>query len=198
MRIRALLFIPALAAAALAIGASGASAATLFTSTAHTTRVAVGTTAVATSVGNIDLTSGGALLNRCPHSVLHLVLAENSDTRVNVSVTGSAFFACSGLGAVTGTHVPPWQLTITGNGTMVGGFTAYAATAHRVTFDILGGRYSGNLETGLTITQPTVATSPICVDVNNAGSVSGPLTGDGRIDGKYCLSGTAAGFSLTN
>jgi hypothetical protein len=37
MRIHALLFLPALAAAALAIGAGSASAATLFTTNAHTT-----------------------------------------------------------------------------------------------------------------------------------------------------------------
>ena len=198
MRIRTLLLVPVLAAAALGtVGAGGASAATLFTSTAHTTRVTVGATAVATSVAPFDLTSGGTLILRCPHSTLHLVLAENSDNRVDLSVTGSAIFGCVGLGAVTGTHVPPWTLTITGTGTMVGGFMSYAATMHRFAFDILGGQYAGNLE-GVTVTQPTVATSPICVDLNNAGSVAGPLVGDGRIDGKYCLTGAAAGFSLTS
>jgi hypothetical protein len=199
MRNRALLFIPVLAAAVLGIGASGASAATLFTNTAHTTRVSVGTTATATSEGNIDRTSGATLLNRCPHSSLHLVVEENSDTRVSIGVVASTFSACTGIGAVTGVHTPPWTLTITGTGTMIGGSTAYAATVHRVTFNIVGGLYAGNLETGVTATQPTAATSPICVDLNAAGTVSGPLTGDGRIDGKYCLtSGAASAFSLTN
>ena len=197
MRIRALLFVPALAAVVLGIGVSGASAATLFTSTAHTTRVSVGTTADATSVSPIDLTSGSQLLNRC-HSTLQLALRENSDTRVAIAVTGSSFSNCSGIGPVTGTHVVPWTLTITGTGRVVGSFWDYSATADNVVFDLLGGTYTGNLTSGVTITQPLVGTSPICVDLLAAGTVTGPLTGNGRIDGRYCLTGAAAAFSLTN
>jgi hypothetical protein len=198
MRNRALLFIPVLAAVALGIGASGASAATLFTSTAHTTRVSVGTVADATSVAPIDLTSGSSLINRCQHSTLQLRLEENSDTRVSIGVTGSSFSSCSPFASVIGTHSPPWTLTISGTGRVIGSFTDYSATADRVAFDLAGGLYTGNLTTGVTITQPTATTSPICVDLNAAASVAGPLTGDGRIDGKYCLTGAAAAFSFTN
>jgi hypothetical protein len=64
MRIRALLLIPALAAAALGIGASAASAGpTLFTTAAHTTRVTPGVTADVTSVTRISLTSGVTTIN---------------------------------------------------------------------------------------------------------------------------------------
>jgi hypothetical protein len=202
MRIRALLFIPALAAAALAIGVSNASAATLFTTTAHSTRVTVGATADATSQGPIILTSGGSEVNRCTHSSLGLRLDENSHARVSITVTSSTFTNCSGLGGqATGTHTVPWQLTITGNGAPSGSQTRWAATVHRVAFDfalIASGVFTGNLETGVTATQPTVGTSPICVDLNAAGTVAGPGIANGSIDGRYCLTGAGAAFSLTN
>lgn len=196
MRIRSLLFIPALAAAALAIGASGASAATLFTTTAHTTRVTVGATATATSTTPIVLTSGATKINTCTHSTLHLVLVQNNDVEVVGNVVAGSFTPC--LNPVTGNFTTPWGLTVSGTGTMDGAFTRWNARVNNVSFNLLGGTYTGNLTTGITVTQPTVATSPLCLHAANAGFVTGPLTGDGRIDGTYCFSGTAASFSLTN
>jgi hypothetical protein len=194
MRIRALLFTPVLAAAALGIGAGGASAATLFTTTAHSARVTVGATATATSTTPIPLTSGATRINTCTHSQLNLTLTANNDTAgVQANVTGGSFSPCNS--PVTGNFATPWKLTISGTATISGGFSRYAAAVDNVSFNLLGGVYAGNLTTGITATQPTAAAAPLCLHMNAAGSVSGPLTGDGRIDGTYCLTNT---FSLTN
>ena len=198
MRIRALLFIPVLAAAALAIGASGASAATLFTTTGHTARVAAGSLADATSVTPIDLTSSGMLADRCTHSSLGLSVSGNTATSPAVLTVTSSTFApgCVGAGQPVGTHNPVWRLTVLGTGTMIGTQTAWNASVDNLVFDLPApfGQFSGNLTTGVTVTQPTVATSPLCVDLNNAGEAFGLVAG--TIDGRYCLTGTAAGWSL--
>ena len=195
MRIRALLFVPALAAAVLGIGASGASAATLFTTASHTTRVATGATAVATSTTPIPLTSGATRINTCTHSTLHLTLNQNGPSTVIGNIVAGSFSPC--VSPVTGNFATPWRLTVSGAGTMTGGFNSWTTAVDNVSFNLLGGTYTGNLTTGITATQPTAAGAPVCLHMNSAGSVAGPLTGDGRIDGTYCLSGTAAAFSLT-
>jgi hypothetical protein len=203
MRIRALLFIPALAAAALAIGVSSASAATLFTTTAHSTRVTVGATGVVTSERSIDLTSAaspGTAINSCAHSSLHVLLSENTTARTTFTVDASSFTDCTGmLGPVAGTHGTPWKFTITGEGTMVGAQTSYTAALHNLVFDDgAQATFTGNLTSGVTVTQPTSSAAPICVDLNAAGTVSNPTLGGGLIDGKYCFTpGAAAGWSLT-
>ena len=204
MRIRALVLMPPraaavlslLAAAVLAVGTGHASAATLFTTTGHTTRVPVGATASATATSPLDWTSGTAVINKCTHSSLHLVFSENSDATVVGTVVGGSFTPCVSAGS--GNFGTPWRLTVSGSGTMSATNTVWGATIDSVSFNLLGGTYSGNLTTGVTAIQPTVATSPICIRLANAGSLSGPLFGDARLDGQYCLSGSAAAFSLTN
>jgi len=196
MRNRALLFIPALAAAVLGIGASGASAATLFTTSAHTARVAVGATATADVVGPLDLTlPPGTVANRCTNGDFSIVVAENSDTRVNLRVTAGTTAPC--LSAVTPTFSPPWTVTITGNGSPATPNVSWASTVHRVAFDIAGfpGVFTGNLETGVTALQPTAGTSPITLNLANAASATNPNVGTGNIDGNIRLTTT---WSLTN
>jgi hypothetical protein len=195
MRIRALLFIPALAAAALGIGATGASAApTLFTSTAHTSRVPVGATATATATTPILLTSGSTTINTCTHSTLHLRVTANNDTQ---GVTGTIYagFLSPCNSPITGNF--PWHLSVSSNGAFSNDFFRWDGAVTGFSFNLLGGVYTGNLTTGITVTQPTAA-SPLCLHLNKARSVAGPLVGDGRIDGTYCLVGSASGFSLTN
>ena len=199
MRVRALLLVPALVTAVLAIGASGASAATLFTNAGHATRVTVGATASATSTTPLLLTSGATRMNTCTHSSLQLVISQNNDTAVVGTVVGGTFNPCGAT--MTGAFFMPWRLTMTGAGVMSGGFTRWSAAINNVSFTVFGGLYTGNVTTGITATQPTtpstIGASPICVHMTAAGSVSGPLTGDGRLDGSFCLSGTSAAFSLT-
>ena len=196
MRLRVPLLIPALAAAVLGIGASGASAATLFTTAAHTTRVAIGDTAGATSTSSYFVHAGPARINSCTHRSVHLVLDENGSSRVKETVIADNTTPC--VSPMTSNTSPAWSLTITGTGTASGGFTRWSAAIDGVSFNLLGGTYTGNITTGVTVTQPTAAGSPICLHMNTAASVAGPLTGDGRLTGTFCLTGAAAAYSLTN
>jgi hypothetical protein len=199
MRIRALLFLSALAATALlGIGAGSASAATLFTTTAHTARVTVGAIAVGTGT-NVDLTSGTAVINHCAHSSLNLLLDQNNDTAVVGTVTAGSFNGCNNPVTPTflnGGVTANWVLTVSGNSSLINDQNCWNASVDRVTFDLLGGQYAGNL-TGVTACQPTSG-SPLTLRLPSAGSVAGPLTGNGRIDGSYVFTGAAAAYSLTN
>jgi hypothetical protein len=210
MRIRALLFMPVLAAAVLGVGASGASAATLFTTTAHTTRVTVGAKASAASTGNIRLTSGttGSTVENCTSSTLSLTLTQNNDTKVIGQIDSGAganvFAGCSMFPTVTPTFSgtsQPWTLTVSGTGTVSGTRTQWTAHVDTVSVDFGNGNYRGNLGISGSIFayQPTAAAAPICLEFNSSGSLIGPLTGDGRVDGTYCFEGAAASqYSLTN
>jgi hypothetical protein len=206
MRIRALLFTPVLAAAVLGVGASGASAATLFTTTAHSARVTVGATATAGSTTNIRLTSGtsGSTVENCASSALNLTLVQNNDTKLIGSITGGSFTTCSPFPSVTPTFSgtsSPWTLTVSGTGTVSGTRTQYAASVDSVSVDFGNGNYRGNLGTtggSIVAYQPTAAAAPLCLDFNSSGSLIGPLTGDGRVDGTYCFTGASASYSLTN
>jgi hypothetical protein len=198
MRIRALLFLPALAAVALGIGVSSASAATLFLSNNHAGgRVTVGATATATSVGNVDLTA--AVTNRCTHIGLNVRVVENTVARSSLEVYSSSFGTCHPFQA-NGTHLTPWRLTVTNSPTMIGAFTSYPATLHNAAFDLAvpnqRGAFTGNLE-GLTVTQTTSTTDHLCVDANNAGTATHITLGPGTIDAKFCLTGTPTNWSLT-
>jgi hypothetical protein len=201
MRLRAPLLLLAFAIVVSGIGVSGASAATLWTTPAHTTRVPFGSTAVATSEGGITLTSGGFVVDSCLHSSLAMTLMENDMTGVALTVTTSSFSGCAGeLGTITGTHgTALWRLTVKGSGTVSGTTTVFASQFDNVVFDAgAGGTYSGTLTTGVQASQPTAGGAPICVTLVNAGPGGG--TGiTGTMDGKYCFTGgLGATWSLAN
>jgi hypothetical protein len=59
-----------------------------------------------------------------------------------------------------------------------------------------GGNYTGNFLAGVTA-QQTGGSGAMCLTLNDTGSYSGPLTSNGRLDGRYCFEGTAATYSLT-
>jgi hypothetical protein len=141
--------------------------------------------ATATAPG-IRLTSGTATVNNCTGSTLTLDLITNATPNVVATVTAGSFSGCQFPTTFTGS----WTLDI------FGGTSPYAATATNVTFDFLNGEYSGgNITTGIGVTKS--GAGPLCIDLNAAGSVSGPLTSAGKIDGQYCLEGTAANWDLT-
>jgi hypothetical protein len=194
MRIRALLLTPLLAAAALGVGASGASAATLFTQTAHSSRVPLGTTGIAHSVGGATFTSGTAVINTCTSAALHFDVKTNNHTHVVLTVTSQTFTGCT----VPVTVTPHSEITVNGTGAAFGPETAWNATVIGFRFDMLGGLYTGNLTTGVTVSQPTAGTSPLSMHNRAAGTFTGPLTGNGRLAVTYRLTGHAAGWSLTN
>jgi hypothetical protein len=200
MRIRALLFIPALAAAALAFGVSSASAATLFTNAGHGTRVTVGATATATSTGAITLTApAGSPANSAPQSVLGIRITQNNDAEITATVI-HASFVDSTPAPIVPTLGTPWTLTIAGTSSVSGANTSYLARLNNLVFDLagFGAPFTGSLTTGITATQPTATGSPVTIRLNNAGQVTGNgITG--TIDGGYVLGGTVPStWSLTN
>jgi hypothetical protein len=198
MRIRALLFMSTLAVTAmLGVGVGGASAATLFTSGAHTTRVTVGATADAVATQPIVLTSGTTPINVCNNGTLHLVLDQNNDVNgVVATVTAGSVTNCSPAPA-TVTFATAWRLSIPGASTTVAPNLRWAATVANVAFDLAGGLYTGTLTTGVTAVQPEATNVPLCLEVADAGELAGPLTSNGRIDTKFCFEGAATNWSLT-
>ena len=198
MRMRSLLLLPALTVAPLALGAAGASAATLFTSTSHTTRVTVGATWDATAAIPLDLTvAPGLVFLSCPSSLSGIVGSNNMTVGVTLEVR-RATFLCSTLATVATAF--PWTLTIAGSSTVIGANTTYRAAFDRFSFDMDNiGSFQGDLSTGVTALQPNSGTSPITVNLANAGDwTAGSAILTLRLDGSYQLTGTAAGWSLTN
>lgn len=187
-----------MSAAALAAGAllaGDASAATLFATAAHASRVAHETTS---STGtNFDLFSGTTLINHCPHYSGHHTVSQNSDARIIITELYVVVHNCASPVTPTFTS-SPWSLVISGTGSITGASTCWNATLLGMAFDLLGGSYSGSLTSGVTACQPTSAGSPISVRFANAGVVTGPLTGNGRIGGSFVFTGAGAGWSLTN
>jgi hypothetical protein len=201
MRLRMLPLIPVLATAALGLTANGASAATLFTNTAHSTRVTVGATASISSA-NWRWTSGtsGSTMETCNASTFSLTLVQNNDNKVIGAVNGASFTGCAPFPTLTPTFSgtsTTWTFTIDGTSTVSGTRTQWTAALHNFSFDFGNGNYRGNIA-NLTAWQPTASPSPVCIEFASAGSFVGPLTGDGRVDTTYCFEGAAAAWSLTN
>jgi hypothetical protein len=196
MRRRALVLIPALVVATLALGAAAAPAATLFTTAAHTTRVAVGMQLTMTTTAPFDLTAPpGTLAARCTDIALQLTVTENNDTRVSFDETGGSLGGCT----VATTLTVPWKFTVSGSGVVVGANTAFRTTVDTMAFDFAGvGSYLGNLTTGVTATQPTTGTAPICVAFANAGGWSIATTASAVLETRFCMIGTSAALSLAN
>ena len=180
--------------AASGVSAQGAAAATLYTSAAHTTEVAVGATAYGLT-NNLLYTSGTAVLNSCTTSTLHLVVSQNSGGNVVFTAGGWIDHGCT---FPTSMGAQLWRIVVSGASTVVGLFSRWGASISNWTRNFLGGSYTGNLTTGVSANQPTAAGAPISFSLSSAGSFAGPLTGAGKLDGVYALAGTAANWSLTN
>ena len=114
-----------------------------------------------------------------------------------LAVTGGNFACNSRAMALTGL---PWTITISGSSSVIGGNTAYRATLDRINFDIdTIGAFFGNLTTGITALQPNPSTSPISINFAGAGGwAAGSAIASLLIDSSYTLTGTSAGWSLTN
>jgi hypothetical protein len=195
MRIRALIIS---AAVTIAVGlgvTSVASAATLYTDTAHTTAVSVGSTASIANTTPWVWTSVTSTLNTCTTSTIGLSVDQNSGGTVTATFTsGTPFTGCSPLPIVP-LYTTPWTLTISGSPTTTGDVTAWRASLTGFRFVLGGGSYSGDIETGVTARQ-TGADGHVCLNFDHAGSFSGPLTANGLIDANYCFEGGASSWSL--
>jgi hypothetical protein len=185
----------------LGIGSGGASAATLFNTNNHAAanRVTIGATATATSQGPFDFTTPtGVVFDRCTHVSLTLRVVSNTTTGSALDVYSSQF-ACDPF-QFTGTHTPPWRLTITGEGFMLGGSQAYPAAVHNIVFDLPGSlvTFAGALAGGVTATQNTVTTNGLCIDINDSGTLTSSVGGIAlSVDGRFCLAHPASTWSLT-
>jgi hypothetical protein len=177
------------------IGAASSMAATLYTTKAHTTPVAVGTTAVGKS-GVVSLFSGKTKVNSCKSSLLDLKVTTNSGGTVAAQITGGTFTTCS----LATTVNAPWNpgLQVTGAGVVKGTKTVFSASVGGVSVNFAGGTYTGNLTTNITASQPTGAGAPLSLVLTKSGSLSGPLTSDGVVTATYKLTGAAAKYSLGN
>jgi hypothetical protein len=189
--------IAASAAAMGTIGAASSMAATLYTTKAHTTPVAVGTTAVGKS-GVVSLFSGKTKVNSCKSSSLNLKVTTNSGGTVAAQITGGTFTNCSLATTVTGT---PWSpgLQVTGSGVVTGTKTVFSSTSvSGVNVQFAGGTYTGNLTTNITASEPTGAGAPLSLVLKKSGTLTGPLTSDGVVTATYKLTAAAAKYSLGN
>ena len=204
MRIRAMLFMSLAAMAVVGIGASGASAATLYTSAAHTTTVSLGATLSATTTTppkGIRLTSGTATVNNCTHATINGTVGANTGGAIVIDFGSGAFSGCN----IATTFAGAWALDIFGSGSHGTSQSGAASLLWPATFTNVhmifgGGTYQGNIVSGeggtITMSQGTTSGTGLCLNLSNAGTLSGPLTTVGKIDSQYCFTGTAANWSL--
>jgi len=201
MRIRAMMF-ALFTAAVIGVGASSASAATLFTNGMFTTLVAPGTAVSATATSPVVLTSATSALMSCSSSALNGTISDNGSStgRVVGMITSGSVAGCTPF-AWQVTFPSAWTLTVLGSGVTAGGFTTYPAQIHNFRFDLNNGPYSGTID-GITLRQghdtgagpgPSGAS---CLQFADAGTITGPLTGNGRFDTNYCFTGVAAAWRL--
>jgi len=201
MRIRAMMF-ALVATAVMGIGASGASAATLYTDGMFNTLVAANTAVSATATSPVVLTSATSALNTCTSSTLSGTVTDNGSAsgRVTGNITSGSVAGCAPFSAQV-TFPSAWQLTVTGTPTTTSGFTVWHAQLHNVRFDLNNGPYSGTLD-GFLLRQghdTTAGPGPAgasCLQLSDTGTLTGPLTGNGRIDTNYCFTGAAASWRL--
>jgi len=199
MRVRALLCVPAVV---LGLGVAPASADTLFTGAGHTARVSVGAIASLAS-GTLTAKTGSTIVNDCAASTLDLQIEQNTTSLVSGTLTSGTFTGCS----LPTSGVFPWRFTVRGSGVTSGTSTVFTnATWDDVSATLWGATPGSGTLSGATGSPPANGVyvregvgsgSSICFVLSNAGTLSGPLLSNGRIDATYCLEGAAAtGWSL--
>jgi hypothetical protein len=95
-----------LCAIGLGTAAQSATAATLYTTGAHTTFAAVGSTAGATLSSPLVFTSATSAINICSGSTLTTAVSDNLGGNVELTVTAGTFTSCSPL-PLTGLYATP-------------------------------------------------------------------------------------------
>jgi hypothetical protein len=82
---------------------------------------------------------------------------------------------------------------------MIGTQSSWTGTIHNVAFDYASPMpvlFTGNLESGVAVTQPTNSSSPLCIDLNHAGRLTSSL-GAAHLDGRYCVTTANGGANRT-
>lgn len=183
--------------AASAFATAGtASAATLYTTPAHTTLVPVGTTAIAT-LESPDIVFNGPITNSSTGSTVSLSLTQNSGGVVGANVIGGTFTGGAPLSGMPNFN-PPWQVVVSGSSSTSGSALVWPASVNNVSFTFGGLPVTGNLTSGVLAAEPSAAGAPVSLWLDNAGTLSNPLLGSGTVTGQYVLAGPAANFSLGN
>jgi hypothetical protein len=197
-----------LAIAAIGIGASSASAATLYTTSAHTTAVPVGTTITATIPAGKEWTlslEGGGAVEVCFGGTLALKVTQNSAGVVKAEVTGGTFAPnCVGLAQMSASA--GGELQISGSSVANGSNSAWlGSTLKGVHWALTGiGSWTGNFTSatgsppakGVFSQQPTTAKAPVSVVLANAKKLDGTPWSNPEVSATYTFTGTAAAYSL--
>jgi hypothetical protein len=192
--------------AALAAGITGAaSAATLYTTSAHTTPVAVGTTFTILSTNYANYAAPYGLIAVCGGSQLFFTVAQNSGGVFKASVTGGALTGCSN----GWTSVPSGgTLQISGSAITVGTRKAWLATTltHQQIYSSMGhlSTYAANFTSatgnppvnGIWAEQPTTGGAPLSIMLNNAPSLTSPGQLTMNVSASYYAQSSAASYSL--
>jgi hypothetical protein len=207
------LLVAALALAA-GIGASSASAATLYTSAAHSTPVAVGSTFTATTSEAVEsgydavLYLGGGTWYACKTHSYSFKVTQNSGGVFKAQVTANNFppSGCTGTGGpiqgfstgtlqVNGTSVANGSNTAWLGSTLNGvewTWSSWPGVVATGNFTSATGSPPAN---GMFTQQPTIAKAPVSVVLKHAGSWTG-IGPAGQFSATYTLTGTAASWSF--
>lgn len=202
MRTRVLLVV-LLAAGALAAGATTAPADTLFTNSDYTARVAVGSTTTLTATG-VTLKSGATTVDTCTSASVTTTLTQNDESALSGALSNGSFNGCTlpivgdypwSFGVNTGTSTRDSRNTRTVFSTA--SWTDVALTYVDLWTDAGGGitfantGYSGTLSSGTSMSQ-SAADGGVCLDLNNAGLLSGP-SGTLTVAGAFCATQWSTG-----
>jgi hypothetical protein len=198
-------------AAALCVacfGASTASAATLYTNSAHTSAVPVGTTFTASITEPTGPSEFGYKLEpsapftgpKCKGGSYSFKVTENSGGNFKASITGGSFTGCTPYSL---TVEPTGELKVGGSSIAVGTAKAWLSTT---LFTFLGspvGPYYGLLASasgnppanGMYAQQPAVG-APVSVVAAHANGLIGGPSSPNWVTGTYVFRGTAASYSF--
>jgi hypothetical protein len=188
MRSKTTMLIASLTLAIAAIGASSASAATLYTNAAHTTPVAVGTQFNVLSTNYANYASPYGLVGVCGSAQLFFTVTQNSGGVFKASVGNITGVGGQLAGCTNGwTRVPAGgTLQISGSAITVGTRKAWLATTltHTQIYTSMGTPYTyaanftgatGNPPVnGIWAEQPTAGAAPVALMLNNAPSLTSP------------------------
>jgi hypothetical protein len=218
MQSRIRLLTATLAVAVLGISTSSASAATLYTTAAHTTPVPVGTVVTtATAVGApggpypFNYTASfapGAPFETCASATLNVTVTQNSGGVFKASPTGpSGSASLNGcLPAALAPQLGGSIVQVSGSSVASGsntawlnaGFSFWTMTwsSNSVPFKGILGAATGNPPTnGVFVQQPTTAKVPVSLVLSKAGPVNGNGV-SGWLDATYTSTGASASYSF--
>jgi hypothetical protein len=171
---------------------STASAATLYTTAAHTTPAAVGTyLSLANPPGVYYLIyhgapgAGGAFFDGCVTNYLALQVTQNSGGVFKANVVERSLNTCS-IGWLPKTA---GMLQISGSSTTVGANKSWAATTLTGSMTY-GSTYTESFSgAGVSAQQPTAGGSPVSVVLNHAGTMTSSAGPVYNVSGTYQFSG---------